>query len=51
MSSDQTVYKSAVRTQTAGPSVHAVHKAWVWGRCLAGIVGSKPAGGMDVCLL
>ena len=26
-------------------------KAWVCGRSLAGIVGSNPAGGMDVCLL
>ena len=25
--------------------------AWVFGRSLAGIVGSNPAGGMDVCLL
>ena len=24
-------------------------KAWVCGRSLAGIVGSNPAGGMDVC--
>jgi len=26
-------------------------KAWVCGRTLAGIVGSNPARGMDVCLL
>jgi hypothetical protein len=26
-------------------------KAWVCGRSLAGIVGSNPAGGMDICLL
>ena len=26
-------------------------KVWVCGRLLAGIVGSNPAGGMDVCLL
>jgi hypothetical protein len=26
-------------------------KAWVCGRSLAGIVGSNPAGVMDVCLL
>ena len=25
-------------------------KAWVGGRSLAGIVGSNPAGGVDVCL-
>jgi hypothetical protein len=24
-------------------------KAWVYGRSLAGIVGSNPTGGMDVC--
>ena len=24
-------------------------KVWVYGRSLAGIVGSNPAGGMDVC--
>ena len=27
------------------------YKAWVCGRSLAGIAGSNPAGGMDVCLL
>ena len=26
-------------------------KTWVCGRSLAGIEGSKPSGGMDVCLL
>jgi hypothetical protein len=26
-------------------------KAWVCGRLLAGIVGSNPSGGIDVCLL
>ena len=26
-------------------------KAWVWDRWLAGIAGSNPAGGTDVCLL
>jgi hypothetical protein len=26
-------------------------KAWVCGRSLAGIAGSNPAEGMDVCLL
>jgi len=31
--------------------VAAPSKAWVWSRSLAGIVGSNPAGGMDVCLL
>jgi len=25
-------------------------KAWVYGRSLAGIVGSNPAKGMDVCV-
>jgi hypothetical protein len=32
-------------------SVAARSKAWVCGRSLAGIVGSNPAGGMDVCFL
>jgi hypothetical protein len=31
--------------------VAAPSKAWVCGRSLAEIVGSNPAGGMDVCLL
>ena len=26
-------------------------KAWVCGRSIAGIAGSNPAGGIDVCLL
>jgi hypothetical protein len=25
-------------------------KMWVWGRSLAGIVDSDPAGGMDICV-
>ena len=32
-------------------SVAARSKAWVYGRSLAGIVGSNPAGGMDVCVV
>jgi hypothetical protein len=31
--------------------VAARSKAWVWGLSLAGIVGSDPAGLMDVCLV
>ena len=31
--------------------VAAWSKAWVYGRSLAGTVGSNPDGGMDVCLL
>jgi hypothetical protein len=31
--------------------VAARSKAWVCGRSLAGIVGSNPAGSIDVCLL
>ena len=27
----------------------ALSKAWLCGRSLAGVVGSNPAGGMDVC--
>jgi len=30
--------------------VAARSKAWVYGRSLAGIVGSNPAGGRDVCV-
>ena len=48
MSREQTVYKSAIRTQTADPSGRAVYKAWVCGRSLAGVVGTNPVGGMDV---
>jgi hypothetical protein len=32
-------------------SVATQSKAWVYGRSLAGIVGSNPAGDMDVDLL
>jgi len=40
------------RITSVGPvPVAARSKAWVWGRSLAGTVGSNPAGGMDVCLL
>jgi hypothetical protein len=31
--------------------VAASSKAWVYGRSFAGIAGSNPAEGMDVCLL
>ena len=31
--------------------VTARSKAWTCGRSFAGIVGSKPAGGTDVCLM
>jgi hypothetical protein len=31
--------------------VVAWSKTWVYGRSLAGILGSNPARGMDVCLL
>jgi len=34
-----------------GVPVTARSKAWFCGRSLAEIVGSNPAGGMDVCLL
>jgi hypothetical protein len=29
----------------------ALSKAWVFGHSLAGIMGSNPTGGMDVCFL
>jgi hypothetical protein len=38
-------------TTTSPIPVAARSKGWVYGRSLAGIVGSNPAGGMDVCLL
>ena len=31
-------------------TVAARSKAWVYDRSFAGVVGSNPAGGMDVCL-
>jgi hypothetical protein len=31
--------------------VAALSKAWVYGRSFAGIVGSNPTGGMDVCVV
>jgi len=31
--------------------VAARSKTWVWGRSLAGIAGSNPAWGVDVCIL
>jgi len=31
--------------------VAALSKVWVYSRKLAGIVGSNPAGGVDVCFL
>jgi hypothetical protein len=31
--------------------VAAQSGAWVYGRSLTGIVGSNPAGGMDVCVV
>ena len=37
--------------KTLSIPVAAGSKAWVLGRSLAGIVGSNPARGMDVCLL
>jgi len=33
------------------PPVAARSKAWVGGRLLTGIVGSNPAGNVNVCLL
>jgi len=48
VSRDQTVYESAVRTQTADHSGRADYKAWIYDRSLAGIVGSIPAGSTDV---
>jgi hypothetical protein len=45
------VVELAVLWYTKLPRGIARSKAWVYGPSLAGIVGSNPAGGMDVCLL
>ena len=48
----------ATRYGLEGPGIESLpipvaarSKAWVCGRSLAGIVGSNPAGGMDVCVM
>jgi len=43
-------FGTIVTSQKAIP-LAAPSKAWVCGRSPADIVGSNPAGGMDVCLL
>jgi len=40
-----------IRVITKPIPVAARSKAWVCGRSLAGIAGSNPVGGMDVCFL
>jgi len=52
------VFENSVLRRIFGPKrdeepvpVAARSKAWVCGRSLAEIMGSNPAGGMDVCLL
>jgi len=42
---------SLVKCSEVPALVATLSKAWVYGYLLAGIVGSNPAGGMDVCLL
>jgi hypothetical protein len=46
---DHTFYSFMVAKQSI--PVAAPSKAWVYGPSFAGIVGSNPVGGMDVCLL
>ena len=52
MNDDTDVFVSFEPTRLLMPvPVAARSKAWVYGRSAAGIVGSNPTGGMDVCLL
>jgi hypothetical protein len=44
-------YAFRVQEKTSPIPVAARSKAWVCGRALAGIVGSNPTGGTDVCVL
>jgi hypothetical protein len=45
-------HKRDESTSAKGPiPVAAPSKAWICGRSLAGIVGSNPTAGMDVCLV
>jgi hypothetical protein len=53
-----TVFENSVMRRIFVPTTDEVpttgiarSEAWVWGRWLVGMVGSQPAGGMDVCLL
>jgi hypothetical protein len=49
---DTTYNEINVHTEQSGMTpVAAQSKAWFCGLSLAGIVGSNPAGSMDVCLL
>jgi hypothetical protein len=43
--------EAPVRSRFRPFPVAARSKAWVCGRSLAGIVGSNPPGGMDVCVV
>ena len=45
------VYVVLAAGLTSPVPVAARSKAWVCSRSLAGIAGSNPTGGMDVCLL
>jgi hypothetical protein len=44
-------YYKVVAVHNVPIPVAARSKAWVYGRSIAGIVGSNPTGDMDVCLL
>jgi hypothetical protein len=50
----QTVSRRPVTSKACVRSpipVAARSRAWVYGRSLTGIVGSNPAGGLDVCVV
>jgi len=49
-SSESFQTNSALLIQNKPVPVASLSKACVYGRLLAGIVGSNPTGGMDVCL-
>jgi hypothetical protein len=51
VTSEQSRLKSGTLKSGMPKQAAARSKAWVCGRSLVGIVGSNPAGGMDVCLL
>ena len=51
VTSEQSRLKSGTLKSGMPNPAAARSKAWVCGRSLVEIVGSNPAGGMDVCLL
>jgi hypothetical protein len=47
----QNVHKLNSKARDQPIPVAARSNAWVYGRSLAGIAGSNPTGGMDVCVV